>query len=73
MKQFTDCSGDCCICNSDGGCLAGHGDDYFRLASQKQLIERLDANRFPDDRPKMIAALRCYYGCDYYFLEEVDK
>lgn len=45
MKMFSNCSGSCCICSmSTGGCLAGHGDDDFALASYEELIRRLSVN-----------------------------
>ena len=41
MKMFSDCSGPCvaCVCWG-GGCLAGHGDDDFGIASDDELIKR---------------------------------
>lgn len=41
MEMFTRCSGECFECASSGGCLAGHGDDHFRLASKEKLYSRL--------------------------------
>ncbi len=54
MKMFSECSGDCLICGSSGGgCLAGHGDDDFYLASEEKLrtilrIKRAGGN--PENR-----------------------
>lgn len=46
MKMFSACRGECCICACGDFCLAGHGDDYFCLASQEQVIDRLDRGTY---------------------------
>lgn len=46
MKMFSACKGECCICACADLCLAGHGDDYFCLASKEQVIDRLDRGAY---------------------------
>jgi hypothetical protein len=58
MKMFSDCSGECCVCACNKGCLAGHGDDYFYAATIEQVIERLDKGQYPYHRQYMIDWLR---------------
>lgn len=67
MKMFSDCSGECCVCACAGGCLAGHGDDYYRLASKEKIIDNLNEGRYPygNDRKIMIETLKKEYGYDY--------
>lgn len=65
MKFFSDCSGLCCVCALCKGCLAGHGDDYFILASKEQIIENLDCGRYTTWRDEMIKTLREKYKYDY--------
>lgn len=66
MKMFSDCSGECCICVcGDGGCLAGHGDDDFSLASKEQIISRLDKGQYQSYTNIMIGILKNKYGYDY--------
>lgn len=48
-----------------GGCLAGHGDDYFSPAREEVIIERLDEGKYPSWRDYMIGYLRKVYGVDY--------
>lgn len=41
------CSGDCLVCAcGGGGCLAGHGDDYYMLASKEHLIEIIKTGKY---------------------------
>ena len=66
MKMFSDCSDDCSVCRlGDGGCIAGHGDDDFCLATEEQLVERLDNNKYSDRRSYMITVLKDKFGIDY--------
>lgn len=65
MKMFSDCSGECCICDCSGGCLAGHGDDDFIPASKEKIIENLDNNRYERYREYMIKYLKEKYNFDY--------
>lgn len=65
MKMFSDCSGECCVCSCAGGCLAGHGDDDFCVASKEQIIKRLDKGRYPKYRDYMIKFLKKHYGVEY--------
>ena len=58
MKMFTDCSGECCVCALSNFCLAGHGDDDFRPASNEQIIERLNAGEYASFRNTMIEELK---------------
>ena len=46
MKMFSDCSGECCVCAFGNFCLAGHGDDDYRLASKEKIIDRLNRNEY---------------------------
>jgi hypothetical protein len=57
MKMFSECLGKCCICASEGGCLAGHGDNDFSPATNEQIIKRLDKGEFLNDRDRMIKDL----------------
>lgn len=68
MKFFTDCSGKCCVCKLGAigmMCLAGHGDDDFRLAPKEVIIENLDNGRFPSYTDCMIKTLKAFYGYEY--------
>lgn len=65
MKMFSDCSGECCVCACGDGCLAGHGDDDYSLASKEQIIERLDKGRYPSYTKTMINTLENVYGYKY--------
>ena len=65
MKMCSACSGECCVCGCGGGCLAGHGDDYYCPASKEQVIGRLDDGRYPDFRDEMIKYLKDNFGYDY--------
>lgn len=67
MKMFSDCSGECCVCVCGAvghGCLAGHGDDDFSLASKEQIIENLDKDRYYNTN-HMIETLKNVYGYEY--------
>jgi hypothetical protein len=65
MKWFTDCSGECCICVCGDACLAGHGDDYYSLASREQIIKRLDNGQYRSYTKVMIETLENVYGYKY--------
>lgn len=65
MKMFSDCSGECCICDCGGFCLAGHGDDDFCLASKEKIIENLDKGKYPTYTEYMKSALKQHYNYDY--------
>lgn len=56
---------DCEICALAGGCLAGHYDDDFVLASKEQIIERLDNHKYENYRKKMKETLIREYLYDY--------
>ena len=50
MKMFSDCSGSCLLCaGAGGGCLAGHGDDDYTLASKEQVLLMLKTKRYGGD------------------------
>ena len=52
------CPGDCCFCAcGDGGCIAGHGDDYFSYAEDNVIFMRIKLNRYPSYREKMLKHL----------------
>lgn len=59
------CSGECCVCANAGGCLAGHGDDYFASATKEKIIENLNSNKYPNYREYMIKYLKENHGFDY--------
>lgn len=65
MKFFSDCSGECCVCGCGGGCLAGHGDDDFYLASKEKIIENLDKGRYLSYTDYMIKTLKNVYEYEY--------
>lgn len=75
MKISSDCSGECCVCACAGGCLAGHGDDYYRLASKEKIIDNLNEGRYPygNDREIMIETLKKEYGYDYNTTDILDE
>ena len=58
MKMFSACSGECCICACGDFCIAGHGDDYFCLASKEQVIDRLDRGTYISYVDYMIGFLK---------------
>lgn len=59
------CRGECCVCANAGGCLAGHGDDYFASATKEKVIENLNSNKYPNYREYMIKYLKEKHGFDY--------
>jgi len=65
MKMCSDCSGDCCVCGCGGGCIAGHGDDYYTPATKEQVISRLDAGKYLGFREQMVKYLKDRFGYDY--------
>ena len=65
MKMFSNCSGECCICSCGSGCLAGHGDDDFYLASKEMIIENLDQGKYSSYTEYMINTLKNVYGYEY--------
>ena len=65
MNMFSDCSGLCCVCACGGGCVAGHGDDYYSPASKEQIIERLDKHEYPASRAYMIDYLKTMFDFEY--------
>lgn len=65
MKFFSDCSGECCVCNCAGHCLAGHGDDDYERATKDQLIERLNLGKYKGSENIMKYALMDWYKYDY--------
>lgn len=64
MKLFSSCN-DCCVCVYGDGCVAGNGDDYFRIASKEQIINNLDCNKFPSSAECMMITLKAVYGYKY--------
>jgi hypothetical protein len=65
MLMFSSCSGECAVCNAEGGCLAGHGDDDFSPATKEQLINRLNNNKYPSYRQLMIDTLKRSFNVIY--------
>lgn len=59
MKLFPDCISNCWSCSCrDGSCLAGNGEDVYTPASNAQIVEWLDENRFNNDRQRLIDELK---------------
>jgi hypothetical protein len=65
MHMCSACSGECCVCGCGGGCIAGHGDDYFSPASKEVIIERLRTGKYPGFRQYMIDYLKNTFGYEY--------
>ena len=65
MKFFSNCSGECCVCVCGEFCLAGHGDDDFRLASKQQIIDRLNKGKYKSYTDYMIRVLQNAYAYEY--------
>lgn len=57
MQIGSACSGECCLCSHGGGCIAGHGDDYFSYADEEKIFMRLKLGRYPYDREIMLKYL----------------
>lgn len=71
MKMFSDCSGECCVCSNGGGCIAGHGDDYFSPATKEQIIRNLDNGIYSNYTEYMIKYLANKY--DYVYIGEKEN
>ena len=65
MKMFSDCIGECCVCQNDDGCLARTGEDCFWGASKEQIINRLNKGEYPEYREYMIRYLKNMFGYTY--------
>lgn len=62
----------CAICGSGGGgCLATMREDLFSLASERQLVERLNEGKYPNYRQLMIDTLKKIYNHEYTEIEEL--
>lgn len=62
----------CAICgNGSGGCLTTMREDCFCLASERQLVERLNKNEYPEKRLLMISVLKVEYNHEYTGYEEL--
>ena len=62
----------CAICGSgDGGCLATMREDFFFLASERQLVERLNEGKYPNYKQLMIDTLKRSYNHEYTGTEEL--
>lgn len=62
----------CAICGSgDGGCLAAMHEDLFSLASERQLVERLNEGKYPNYKQLMIDTLKKIYNHEYTEIEEL--
>lgn len=62
---------ECAICACGDCCLAGFRDDDFSPASERQLVERLNNNRYPNYRQLMIDTLKSM-GHEYIGYEELE-
>ncbi len=65
MKFFSDCRGKCCVCACGDFCLAGYGDDDYRLASKQQIIDRLNKGDYKNYTDYMINTLKFTYAFEY--------
>ena len=65
MKFFSDCVGECCICECSGYCVAGHSEDNYSLASKERIIKNLDEGKFSSYKQLMIDTLKKVYGYEY--------
>ena len=65
MTMFSDCSGSCCTCSCNGGCLAGHGDDHYYLADAATIVDRLNGGKYTSDEAELISFLKDRYGITY--------
>lgn len=63
--MFSKCSGECCVCMFDIGCVAGSGDDYFTPASKEQIIERLNKGKYPHYYDYMTSYLKIVFEFEY--------
>ena len=54
----------CALC-ARKSCLAGMNEDDFILASEEDLISRVRSRIYPDERDRIIRALRRYYDYEY--------
>jgi hypothetical protein len=62
----------CAICGSGGGgCLATMSEDLFSLASERQLVERLNEGKYPNYKQLMIDTLKKIYNHEYTEIEEL--
>lgn len=62
---------ECAICVCADGCLASMHEDFFVLASERQLVERLNDRRFPNYRQLMIDTLKKHFNHEYTGYEEL--
>lgn len=62
MKLFTDCSGECCICQNGDFCLTGNGEDDYEPATRNQVLERLREGKYASYRVCMVKYLYETFG-----------
>ncbi len=62
---------ECAICVCGDGCLASMHEDFFALASERQLVERLNEGRYPNYRQLMIDTLKKHFSHEYTGYEEL--
>jgi len=66
MKHFSDCTGMCATCASNGHCLAGIGDDDYVMADKAELIRRLENDKLGEISIEEIKkVLKKEYNFDY--------
>ncbi|WP_405328512.1 hypothetical protein [Fibrobacter sp.] len=67
MMMFSSCCDRCATCalGAGHGCLAGHGDDDYVPANKQEVIDRLDAGDYCNDRQAMIDYLKKRYKYVY--------
>jgi len=58
--MFAKCATMCCTCASGIFCLAGNGDDDYSPASVEEVIRRIRAGEYADDRDMMIRFVKAH-------------
>ena len=69
-EKFKCLENKCCICAySDSQCFNIYDKDYYCKATKKQVIKRLDDNKWPNYREYMINYLKEEYDYDYEYID----
>lgn len=65
---------DCCICAlGDMNYLTSMNENNFELASEEQIITRLENNQYPDYKQCMIDTLKKVYNINWKEAEKKEK
>lgn len=62
---------ECAICCLGEGCLASMREDFFVLASERQIVERLNKSKYSKYRQLMVDTLKKEYNHEYIGYEEL--